>query len=119
MLYFSAGIATSSALGDIQPVSTQARLSVTSEVLIEVIFIGLFLNSLAHDIGRALISTQKTEEKTNRIVSNTNEERTTKRAESALRLGGRAAARAASQKRSKKDTTPGKKRKKRITRRAE
>jgi hypothetical protein len=41
MLYLSTGIATLSALGDIIPVSAQARLSVTLETIISVIFIGL------------------------------------------------------------------------------
>jgi hypothetical protein len=80
MLYFSAGIATSSALGDIVPISTQARLFVTLEAITAVIFIGLFLNSLAYDIGEALRSAQKIEQKTNHIVSSANKKRPTKRA---------------------------------------
>lgn len=54
MLYFSTGVATSSVFGEIVPVSTRARLSVISETLIAIIFIGLFLNSLAYGIGEAL-----------------------------------------------------------------
>jgi hypothetical protein len=82
MLYFSAGIATSSALGDILPISRQARSAVTSETIIVVIFIGLFLNSLAYGIGETLKSAQKVDQKMNRIVSDTNNKRPTKRATS-------------------------------------
>jgi hypothetical protein len=54
MLYFSTGVATSSAFGDIVPVSTWARFTVTLESLFSIIFIGLFLNSLAYDISEVL-----------------------------------------------------------------
>ena len=51
MLYFSAGVATSSALGDISPVTSTARALVTLEALLSVILVGLFLNALAFCIG--------------------------------------------------------------------
>jgi hypothetical protein len=95
MLYFSAGIASSSALGDIVPVSSQARLSVTSEVIIVVIFIGLFLNSLAYGIGEALKSVQGIEGKTDTSVSDTNKKQPIKR------VADRSRDSAASQKESK------------------
>ncbi len=79
MLYFSTGVATSSAFGDVVPVSTQARSLVTLEALLAVIFIGLFLNGLAYDVGEALKNTQSSDEKTE-VVSNANEKRPTQRA---------------------------------------
>ena len=54
MLYFSTGIATSSAFGDIVPISTQARNFVLLEALFAVIFVGLFLNALVYDVGEAI-----------------------------------------------------------------
>jgi hypothetical protein len=51
MLYFSAGIATSTALGDIVPITPLARLLVTIEALCALVIVGLFLNALAVDIG--------------------------------------------------------------------
>jgi hypothetical protein len=63
MLYFSTGVATSSTFGDIIPVSTQARFSVTVEALLAIIFIGLFLNSLAYVVGGSLKNAQCYEEK--------------------------------------------------------
>lgn len=54
MLYFSIGIATSSAFGDIVPISTQARIIVLLEALFAVVFVGLFLNSLVYDVGEAI-----------------------------------------------------------------
>ncbi len=59
MLYFSTGVATSSAFGEIVPVSTRARIFAISETLIAVIFIGLFLNSLAFGIGEASRNAEK------------------------------------------------------------
>lgn len=52
MLYFSAGIATANALGDIVPLTSKARLIVTSQALISLVVIGLFLNTLVHDITK-------------------------------------------------------------------
>ena len=46
MLYFSAGVATSNALGDIVPLTFGARILVTLEAILAFIFVGLFLNSL-------------------------------------------------------------------------
>jgi hypothetical protein len=48
MLYFSAGVATSSALGDIVPLTLAARLLVTAQALVSVVLVGLFLNALAY-----------------------------------------------------------------------
>jgi hypothetical protein len=47
MLYFSAVSATTLGFGDIVPVTTGSRLLVTSEALLGVVIVGLFLNSLA------------------------------------------------------------------------
>jgi predicted RNA binding protein YcfA (HicA-like mRNA interferase family) len=51
MLYFSSGVATSTALGDIVPITSTARLLVTVEALASLILVGLFLNALATGIG--------------------------------------------------------------------
>ena len=56
MLYFSTGVATSTALGDIVPVTNWARFWVTVESILSIIIITLLLNSIAHDIGKNLIS---------------------------------------------------------------
>jgi hypothetical protein len=77
MLYFSTGIATSSAFGDIVPVSTQARVWVLLEALCAVIFVGLFLNGLVYDVGEAI--KQNGKGKTD-VVAGKNEKRPTKRA---------------------------------------
>lgn len=61
MLYFSFGVATSSAFGDIVPLSTQARFFVSAEALLAIIFISLFLSGLAYDVGEALKTTHKIE----------------------------------------------------------
>lgn len=47
MLYFSASTITTLGIGDIQPVSTLARVLVTVEAVLGLIFVGLFLNALA------------------------------------------------------------------------
>lgn len=54
MLYLSAGIATSSAFGDIVPLTTKARLLVLTEAILAIITVGLFLNALAHHIAEVL-----------------------------------------------------------------
>lgn len=54
MLYFSTGVATSTALGDIIPVTNQARFWVTVESIFAIIIITLLLNSIAHDIGKSI-----------------------------------------------------------------
>lgn len=51
MLYLSAGLATSSAFGDIVPIKPLSRLLVLSEAIMSLIIIGLFLNSLANVIA--------------------------------------------------------------------
>jgi len=51
VLYFSAGLATASALGDIVPLTTTARFFVTFQALLSLVTIGLFLNALANDIA--------------------------------------------------------------------
>lgn len=79
MLYLSAGIATSNTPASITPVSTEAQETVVAEGIIAVIFIGLFLNSLAYTVGQALNGTQKIDPKSNRIASNTDTKRPTKR----------------------------------------
>lgn len=64
MLYFSAGLATASALGDIVPVTSTARLLVTIQALLSLAVFGLFLNALAVDIAgprkRARDDTERT-----------------------------------------------------------
>ena len=52
MLYLSAGIASSSALGDIVPLTNEARLLVSVETVLAIVLVSLFLNSLAHQIAR-------------------------------------------------------------------
>jgi hypothetical protein len=47
MLYFSATTATTLGLGDIQPVSSEARNAVTIEAIAGILFAGLFLNAIA------------------------------------------------------------------------
>jgi hypothetical protein len=47
MLYLSASTITTAGFGDIVPVTTSARLLVTSEAIFGVVFIGMFLNALA------------------------------------------------------------------------
>jgi hypothetical protein len=47
MLYFSATTATTLGLGDITPVTDEARLLVTLETILEVVLVGLFLASLS------------------------------------------------------------------------
>lgn len=47
MLYLSATTLTTLGFGDITPVTTTARTSVTAEALLGVVLIGLFLNALA------------------------------------------------------------------------
>jgi hypothetical protein len=47
MLYFSATTATTLGLGDIQPVSSEARNAVTIEAIAAILFAGLFLNAIA------------------------------------------------------------------------
>lgn len=64
MLYFSTGIATSKALGDIVPVSALAKLFVTLEAIIEIILIAFFLNSLVYDFGNTSKSTTRAGRKT-------------------------------------------------------
>jgi len=54
MLYFSTGVATSTALGDIVPVTNQARFWVTGESIFAIIIVTLLLNSIAHDIGKSV-----------------------------------------------------------------
>jgi hypothetical protein len=56
MLYFSAGIATSSALGDIVPMTPASRLLVGVEAVLSLCVVALFLNSLAVYIGRRVSS---------------------------------------------------------------
>jgi hypothetical protein len=51
MLYLSAGISTSSAFGDIVPITTSSRIWVLTESVLAIITIGLFLNSLANVIA--------------------------------------------------------------------
>jgi hypothetical protein len=53
MLYFSATIATTLGLGDIQPVSGHARNAVTVEAVLGILFAGLFLNAIARRRGSA------------------------------------------------------------------
>jgi hypothetical protein len=53
LLYLSAMTATTVGYGDIVPVTRTARLLVASEAVVEIILIGLFLNSLAVKARRA------------------------------------------------------------------
>lgn len=56
MLYFSAGIATSSALGDISPLTSKARSLVTLEIILSLILITLILNAIGNDIANLVKS---------------------------------------------------------------
>jgi hypothetical protein len=59
MLYFSAVVATTLGFGDITPVTILSRSLVTLEAVLGVVFVGLFLNSLARrrsDAGMAQAS---------------------------------------------------------------
>ena len=47
MLYFSSGVATSTTFGDIVPLTDRARILVAFQSILAIIFIGLFMNSLA------------------------------------------------------------------------
>jgi len=47
MFYLSAMTATTVGYGDIVPVTRQARLLVAFEAILEIVIVGLFLNSLA------------------------------------------------------------------------
>jgi hypothetical protein len=47
MLYFSAGVATSTTFGDIVPLTDHARTLVALQSILAIILIGLFMNSLA------------------------------------------------------------------------
>ena len=50
MLYLSVGIATSTALGDITPITTMARTVILVEAMLSIVLISFFLNSLANTI---------------------------------------------------------------------
>jgi hypothetical protein len=50
MLYLSAVTLTTTGFGDIVPLTEKARTLVTSEAILGVILVGLFLNALAHEI---------------------------------------------------------------------
>ena len=52
MFYFSSATITTVGFGDIVPITTRARLLVTTEAILGVVIIGLFLNSLANSIKR-------------------------------------------------------------------
>jgi hypothetical protein len=52
MLYFSAMTITTMGMGDIVPISTRSRISVTIEAVLGLILIGLYLNSLARNIKK-------------------------------------------------------------------
>lgn len=56
MLYLSAGIATSTAFGDIVPITTLSRTLVFSEAIFSIIIIGLFLNSVGNKVAKSVIS---------------------------------------------------------------
>jgi hypothetical protein len=79
MLYFSAGVATFHASGEVVPVSALAILSVISETILAVLLISLFLNSLVYDVGEALRGTQKAHRKTDGTVPEAARKRPTKR----------------------------------------
>lgn len=51
MLYFSAGVSTSNVFGDIAPLTRTTRLLVTSQALLSLMVVGLFLNALAHTVA--------------------------------------------------------------------
>jgi hypothetical protein len=57
MLYLSASTLTTLGIGDVQPITSAARLLVTSEAILGAVIIGLFLNALA----RGLALTARTE----------------------------------------------------------
>ena len=52
MLYFSASTITTLGLGDITPLTTQARILVTVEAILGLVLIGLFLSALGSSIAR-------------------------------------------------------------------
>lgn len=54
MLYFSAVTITTLGFGDIVPITDQARAVTALEAVLGIVLAGLFLNSLAHEIGRSL-----------------------------------------------------------------
>jgi len=53
MLYFSVVTITTLGFGDIVPISTLSRIAVTTEAVLGVVLIGLFLNSLADRIKKS------------------------------------------------------------------
>jgi hypothetical protein len=60
MLYLSATIVTSNAMGDIVPLTTTARTLTTLESLCAAVLVGLFLNALAYDVAHLKKSTTVT-----------------------------------------------------------
>jgi Ion channel/Short C-terminal domain len=66
MFYFNAVSATTLGFGDIVPVTTESRLLVTSEALLGVVIVGLFLNSLAR---RSSGNTKSPADELNKLVS--------------------------------------------------
>lgn len=52
MLYFSVVTITTLGFGDIVPISTISRIAVTTEAVLGIVLIGLFLNSLANIIKK-------------------------------------------------------------------
>jgi voltage-gated potassium channel Kch len=47
MLYFSAATITTLGIGDISPITAAARVAVSLELILGIVLIGLFLNSLS------------------------------------------------------------------------
>ena len=80
MLYFSAGVATFGAPGDIVPSSALAALLVYVEVVSALLLIGLFVNSLAYELGERLRGTPQTGGKPGRAAAKPEKKRPTKRA---------------------------------------
>jgi hypothetical protein len=53
MVYLSAITATTTGYGDIVPITTRARILTTSEAIMGLILVGLFLNSISQRLSRA------------------------------------------------------------------
>ena len=78
LLSFSVGVAAFNTSSEVAPTGILARLNVIAEMIIAMVLIGLFLNSLAYDFGTRLISAQKINKKTNRVITTADKKRQTK-----------------------------------------
>ena len=60
MLYFSTATITTVGFGDIAPISPLTRTLVALEALIGIVFIGLFVNAIAHEASESKEEGKKT-----------------------------------------------------------